>query len=217
VSDTGTGMSQQVLKRVFEPFFTTKETGKGSGLGLAMVYGFVKQSGGHIQIDSTLGSGTQVHLYFPRTQAAVQRVSLEPAAILDLPRGSETILVVEDDLEVRSTATDILTSLGYRVLQAGNGHQALEQFMQHPDIALVFSDVMLSGGLLGTNLVTKLRERRPNLSVLLTTGFSESLILHRGLMQDSVPVLSKPYKVEDLARRIRAILDGNEETLRVQA
>jgi PAS domain S-box-containing protein len=217
VSDTGTGMSQQVLKRAFEPFFTTKETGKGSGLGLAMVYGFVKQSGGHIQITSTLGSGTQVHLYFPRTQAAIQRASLEHAAILDLPRGSETILVVEDDLEVRSTATDILTSLGYHVLQAGNGHQALEQFMQRPDIALVFSDVMLPGGLLGTNLVTKLRERRPNLSVLLTTGFSESLILHRGIMQDSVQVLSKPYKVEDLARRIRAILDGNEETRRVQA
>jgi len=136
---------------------------------------------------------------------------------LDLPRGSETLLVVEDDLEVRSTATDILTSLGYRVLEAGNGHQALERFMQHPDIALVFSDVMLSGGLLGTNLVAKLRERRPTLSALLTTGFSESLILHRGVMQDAVSVLSKPYKVEDLARRIRAILDGNEETRRVQA
>jgi len=217
VSDTGTGMSPQVLKRVFEPFFTTKETGKGSGLGLAMVYGFVKQSGGHIQITSALGAGTTVHLYFPRTQAAIQRASLEAAAILDLPRGSEIILVVEDDLEVRSTAMDILTSLGYRVLEAGNGHQALEQFMQHPDIALVFSDVMLSGGLLGTNLVTKLRERRPNLNVLLTTGFSESLILHRGLMHDSVTVLSKPYKVEDLARRIRAILDSNEETRRVPA
>jgi len=217
VSDTGSGMSQQTLKRAFEPFFTTKETGKGSGLGLAMVYGFVKQSGGHVQITSALGAGTQVHLYFPRTHAAVQRASLEAAAMLDLPRGSETILVVEDDLEVRSTATDILISLGYRVLQAGNGHQALEQFMQHPDIALVFSDVMLSGGLLGTNLVTKLRERRPNLSVLLTTGFSESLILHRGIMQDSVQVLSKPYKVEELARRIRAILDDNEETRRVQA
>jgi PAS domain S-box-containing protein len=217
VRDTGSGMSPQVLKRVFEPFFTTKETGKGSGLGLAMVYGFVKQSDGYVHISSAAGAGTTVHLYFPRTHAAVQSASLEPAAILDLPRGSETILVVEDDLEVRSTATDILTSLGYRVLQAGNGHQALEQFMQHPDIALVFSDVMLSGGLLGTNLVTKLRERRPSLSVLLTTGFSESLILHRGLMQESVTVLSKPYKVEDLARRIRAILDGNEETRRVQA
>jgi CheY-like chemotaxis protein len=205
------------MNRVFEPFFTTKETGKGSGLGLAMVYGFVKQSGGSVHISSAVGAGTTVHLYFPRTHAAVQRVSLETAAILDLPRGSETILVVEDDLEVRSTATDILTSLGYRVLQAGNGHQALEQFMQHPDIALVFSDVMLSGGLLGTNLVTKLRERRPSLSVLLTTGFSESLILHRGLMQESVTVLSKPYKVEDLARRIRAILDSNEETRRVPA
>ena len=217
VSDTGSGMTPQVLKRAFEPFFTTKETGKGSGLGLAMVYGFVKQSGGNVQITSALGAGTTVHLYFPRTQAAVQRASLEAAAIQDLPRGNETILVVEDDLEVRSTAMDILTSLGYRVLEAGNGHQALEQFMQHPDIALVFSDVMLSGGLLGTNLVTKLRERRPNLNVLLTTGFSESLILHRGMMQEAMTVLSKPYKVEDLARRIRSILDNNEETRRVPA
>jgi CheY-like chemotaxis protein len=125
--------------------------------------------------------------------------------------------VVEDNAEVRTTAVEILGSLGYRLLEASNGHQALERFMQHPDIAMVFSDVMLPGGLLGANLVARLRERRPGLKVLLTTGFTESAIMHRGLLDGTLEVLSKPYKVEDLARRVRAILDGREENRRVPA
>jgi CheY-like chemotaxis protein len=112
---------------------------------------------------------------------------------------------------------EILGSLGYRLLEANNGHQALERFMQHPDISLVFSDVMLPGGLLGANLVARLRERRPGLKVLLTTGFTESAMMHRGLLDGTLEVLSKPYKVEDLARRVRAILDGREENRRVPA
>jgi CheY-like chemotaxis protein len=218
VTDTGLGMSPETLKRVFEPFFTTKDVGKGSGLGLSMVYGFVKQSEGHISVTSEPGQGTTVHLYFPRTHAKVERASLDSAGAADaLPRGSETILVVEDNPEVRATAVEILGSLGYRLLEAANGHQALAKFMQHPDIALVFSDVMLPGGLLGTSLATKLCERRPELKVLLTTGFSETAIMHRGLVDGSMAVLSKPYKVEELARRVRAILDEAEETQRVPA
>jgi len=218
VSDSGTGMTPETLKRVFEPFFTTKDVGKGSGLGLSMVYGFVKQSDGHVSVMSTPGQGTSVHLYFPRTHALAERASLESGGVAEaLPRGDETILVVEDNQEVRATAVEILGSLGYRLLEAANGHQALEKFMRHPDISLVFSDVMLPGGLLGTNLATKLWERRPGLKVLLTTGFSESAIMHRGLLDGSMALLSKPYKVEDLARRVRTILDEIEETKRVPA
>jgi CheY-like chemotaxis protein len=211
-------MTPETMKRVFEPFFTTKDVGKGSGLGLSMVYGFVKQSDGHISVRSAPDQGTSVHLYFPRTHASVERASLDGATAADaLPRGDETVLVVEDNPEVRATAVEILGSLGYRVLEAANGHQALEKVMQHPDIALVFSDVMLPGGLLGTSLATKLCERRPELRVLLTTGFSETAIMHRGLLDGSMAVLSKPYKVEDLARRVRAILDEAQETKRVPA
>jgi CheY-like chemotaxis protein len=182
-----------------------------------MVYGFVKQSGGHVSVTSTLGIGTSVHMYFPRTREGLARVSLEAAVPADLPRGTEAILVVEDDIEVRKTAVDILGGLGYRLREASNGHQALEEFMQHPEIALVFSDIMLPGGLLGTNLVHKLRERRPELKVLLTSGFSESSILYRGILDGSIEVLAKPYKVEDLARRVRSILDEEEESQRVTA
>jgi PAS domain S-box-containing protein len=216
VTDTGAGMTPETLKRVFEPFFTTKDVGKGSGLGLSMVYGFVRQSGGHVTIDSAPGEGAIVQLCFPRTQASVDQARLETGIAPELPHGRETILVVEDNREVRSTAVDILGSLGYRLLEASNGHQALEQFMQHPDIALVFSDVMLPGGLLGASLANKLRERRPGLKVLMTSAFSDSAIMQRGMLDGTMEVLSKPYRVEDLARRVRAILD-EQETKRVPA
>jgi CheY-like chemotaxis protein len=217
VIDTGSGMTAPTLKRVFEPFFTTKDVGKGSGLGLSMVYGFVKQSGGHIDITSSPNQGTTVHMYFPRTHARSEALPIATHATPELPRGDETVLVVEDNPEVRATTVDILGTLGYRVLQACNGHQALEQFMEHPDIALVFSDVMLPGGLLGTQLVQKLVERRPGLKILMTSGFSESGIMDRQLLDGRIELLQKPYRLEDLARRIRAKLDGIEESHRVQA
>ena len=219
VKDSGTGMTPEILKRVFEPFFTTKDAGKGSGLGLPMVYGFVRQSGGYVRIESAPGSGTTVTLFLPRTTAQAQMVTREapPPAPAELPMGRETLLVVEDNPEVRSTAVEILSSLGYRVLEAGNGYQALERFMQHTDIALVFSDVMLPGGLPGTSLVNKLRERRPGLKVLMTSAFSDSSILHRDMLDGTLQLLSKPYRLEDLARQVRAILDKNEVTKRVQA
>jgi PAS domain S-box-containing protein len=217
VTDTGMGMSNETLKRAFEPFFTTKDVGKGSGLGLSMVYGFVKQSEGHVRIASAPGQGTTVHLYFPRTRAPAERVSLDAGGHVDLPRGHETILVVEDNTEVRATAVEILGGLGYQLLEAANGHQALEQFMQHPEIELVFSDIMLPGGLLGPQLVRKLSERRPELKVLMTSGFSESGMLQRGMIDGTIELLPKPYRVEDLARRVRAKLDGKEENQRVPA
>jgi CheY-like chemotaxis protein len=216
VEDSGTGMSAEVLKRVFEPFFTTKDVGKGSGLGLPMVYGFVRQSGGHVRIDSEVGVGTRVQLFLPRALASAAVVYRDAAPASELPAGRETILVVEDNPEVRSTAVDILESLGYRVVEAANGHQALEQFTQHKDIALVFSDLMLPGGMPGTLLVDKLRERRPDLKVLMTSAFSESSMMRREILDGSLVLLSKPYGVEDLARHVRAILD-EKESERVQA
>lgn len=217
VKDTGSGMSAQVLKRVYEPFFTTKDVGKGSGLGLSMVYGFVKQSGGHITITSAPNQGTTVHMYFPRVHASLARAAIDASGPQELPTGNELILVVEDNAEVRRTAVDILGTLGYRVLEAANGHQALEQFMQHPEIALVFSDVMLPGGLLGSQLVSKLQERRPDLRILMTSGFSESGIMNRGVLDGTIELLQKPYKVEELARRVRAALDAKEESHRAPA
>lgn len=206
VSDTGTGMTPEVLKRAFEPFFTTKDVGKGSGLGLSMVYGFVKQSGGHVLLTSTLGVGTTAHLYFPRITTAPEAALSEGAGAAELQHGRETLLVVEDDPEVRATAIALLRSLGYQTLEAATGAEALMQFMKHPEIALVFSDVMLPGGMLGTHLVQKMQERRPDLKVLLTSGFSEHVVIQPG-NSEATDLLPKPYKVEELARRVRAALD----------
>jgi PAS domain S-box-containing protein len=208
VADTGVGIPESLLKRVFEPFFTTKEVGKGSGLGLSIVYGFAKQSGGHVRISSTPGAGTRVMLYFPRVHGLVEPRSAQADETMELPRGSETILVVEDDAEVRATAVDILRSLGYHPLEAASGPQAIEHFIRHPEIALVFADVMLPGGMHGTELARKLRERRPGLKVLLTSGFGEGALIERGLSEGPVELLAKPYKVEELARRVRARLDA---------
>jgi CheY-like chemotaxis protein len=217
VADTGVGMGPDVLKRVFEPFFTTKDVGKGSGLGLSTIYGFMRQSGGHVRLTSMLGRGTSARLYFPRTRARTESAELESGGDAELPRGRETILVVEDNPEVRTTAVEILESLGYTPIEAANGPQALEVFGERPEIDLVFSDVMLPGGIIGTTLVEKLRERRPALKVLLTSGFTDTAIMHRGMLDGSFDVLAKPYRVEDLARRVRAVLDRNEEMKRVEA
>jgi PAS domain S-box-containing protein len=217
VVDNGVGMSAETLKRVFEPFFTTKEMGKGSGLGLSMVYGFMKQSGGHVHITSAAQQGTTVRLYFPRSQAEAEEERVEGSIDADLPHGTETLLVVEDNAQVRGTAVEILASLGYRVHEAANGHQALERFMQYPDIALVFTDIMLPGGLLGTQLVEKLIERRTGLKVLLTSGFSDSSVVHSSLLGGAVELLPKPYQLQELARRVRGLLDGKEDIERVPA
>src|SRR5690606_24863624 len=152
VSDDGKGMSEDTRKRAFEPFFTTKDVGKGSGLGLSMVYGFMKQSGGYVYITSSMQQGTRVQLYFPRADCSEDSVTPRLSGLANLPPGNETLLVVEDNIAVRATAVDILGSLGYRVLQAGTAREALEQFAMYPEIALVFTDVMLPGGVLGTQL-----------------------------------------------------------------
>jgi PAS domain S-box-containing protein len=217
VADSGTGMSPDVLRRVFEPFFTTKEFGKGSGLGLAMVNGFAKSCSGVVAIESDMGAGTQVHLYFPRTQEVIVDVDATTVVTFDMPRGTESILVVDDNADVRVTAVEMLSSLGYRVFEADTGRAAMVIGENESRIDLVFADVMLPGGISSHVLIRKLRDRHSRIKALLTTGFSDSMITHRSMLDGSIAVLHKPYELSDLARHVRTALDGEEEKVRVTA
>jgi CheY-like chemotaxis protein len=204
VSDTGTGIAPEHLPRVFEPFFTTKEHGKGSGLGLSMVYGFVKQSQGHVTIYSEPGQGTTVKLYLPRT---VEEVAGYETGVEGAWRGDgETVLLVEDDEAVRHFARQQLTSLGYRVLEAATGPEALELVRAHGEIALLFTDIVMPGGMSGRELVEAARQVRPGLKVLYTSGYAENVIVHHGRLDPGVLLLSKPYRRADLARKVREAL-----------
>jgi PAS domain S-box-containing protein len=207
VADTGTGMPPDVLARAFEPFFTTKDIGKGSGLGLAMVYGFVKQSGGHVAIDSEAGRGTRVTLYLPRAKGDVAAAT--PASGRDgapLPGGRETILVVEDDAAVRELVTDQLRRLGYRVLVAGNGPTARNILYGGDKVDLLFTDVLMPGGITGTQLAEEAERQIPGLKVLFTTGYSEVPALKQS--KKGMSLLRKPYKTHDLAHTVRHALDS---------
>jgi len=207
VSDTGEGIDPAVLPRVFEPFFSTKSS-KGTGLGLAMVYGFLKQSAGHINIYSEPGQGTTVRMYLPRARDAVAPAA--PAAIQ--PEGhagaGESILLVEDDDLVRGYVASQLESLGYRVLEAENGPQALERLHAGEDVDLLFTDVVMPGGMNGRELADAARALRPALRVLFTSGYTENAIVHHGTLDPGVELLSKPYRRSELAARIRTSLKG---------
>ncbi len=210
VSDTGIGMDRATLGRVFEPFFTTKEVGKGTGLGLSMVYGFAKQSGGQVQIESKPGQGTCVSLLLPRFEGAVETVVEPPADPGGAVHGSETILVVEDDADVRAYSTEALRELGYDVLEADDGASALA-LLEAPEasrIALLFSDVVLPGGMTGADLASAARALHPDLKVLFTTGYARDVIVHGGRLDAGVALITKPFDFADLAARIRAILDS---------
>jgi len=207
VTDTGAGMSAEVRQRAFEPFFTTKPTGQGTGLGLSMVYGFVKQSGGHVQIYSDLGRGTSIRLFLPAAQA--EAVTAEPAAssaAAAAPTGKEAILVVEDDPRVRRVTVARLSDAGYRVIEASNGPQALEILDAHPVVDLLFTDVVMPGGMTGDQLARRVRELRPGIKVLFTSGYAEPLMAGRE-QAESGSWLRKPYTAGDLARRVRELLD----------
>ena len=217
VSDTGTGMTPEVVQQVFEPFFTTKDSSKGSGLGLPMVQTFVKSCSGYIHIDSSPGRGTTVSLYFPLSEEAGVDASGVTVDASELPRGVESILVVDDNPDVRATAVEMLLSLGYEVFSATAGRDALEIAKHEANIDVVFSDAMLPGGLSSMALIRKLRDLHPNIKPLLTSGFSESVVAHRSLLDGSIDVLPKPYAMNELARRVRAVLDSSEENTRVQA
>jgi PAS domain S-box-containing protein len=205
VQDTGPGMPAEVVKRAFEPFFTTKDVGKGTGLGLSMVYGFAEQSGGIATIASEPGRGTRVSLYFPRSHLPAAGGAERDSAGGELPRGSESVLVVESDPDVRATAAQALRVLGYRVLESDAGEQALRLLAQDEDVPLLLTETTLSGGMPGAELAERARAGRPRLRVLYTPGFAGGVRL-RGV-PDGADVLPKPYAISELARRVRAALD----------
>lgn len=205
VSDTGTGIASENLGRLFEPFFTTKPKGKGTGLGLAMVYGFLKQSGGHVAVYSEVGKGTTVKMYLPRTREMPKPDDPEDVQ-LALSEGGETILVVEDDPLVRRFSTQQLGSMGYKVLVAEHAARALEILQSNEHIDLLFTDVVMPGGMGGRELAQKALEIKPDLRVLYTSGYTENAIVHHGRLDPGVMLLNKPYRRVDLARKIRAAL-----------
>jgi signal transduction histidine kinase/FixJ family two-component response regulator len=207
VSDTGHGMTPEVVGRVFEPFFTTKAEGRGTGLGLAMVFGFVKQSGGHVKIYSEPGEGTSVKLYLPRAIGAAMEIGQRSGVPADLPHGSATILVVEDEAGVREIAVAILRSLGYRVLEAPDGDEGLLVFGAHAaEIDMLLTDVVLPGKLRGRTLAERITAIRPEVKVLFMSGYTENSIVHHGRLDDGVYLLGKPFKREQLARRVAEVL-----------
>ncbi|MBC7939081.1 MAG: PAS domain S-box protein, partial [Chitinophagaceae bacterium] len=208
VSDTGAGMAPGQLARAFEPFFTTKGPGQGSGLGLSMVYGFIKQSRGHVKLYSELGQGTTVRLYLPRADSAPS--VLTPAAVRGVQElhGSARVLVVEDDALVRRHATDALTGLGYAVLAAEHGDAALAILRQRADIDLLFTDIVMPGSLNGRQLAEAALVLHPRLKVLYTSGYTENAIVHHGRLDRGVHLLPKPYRSLDLARKVHAVLRG---------
>jgi CheY-like chemotaxis protein len=205
VSDTGLGIAQNMLDKVFEPFFTTKDVGKGSGLGLSMVYGFVKQSNGHIKIYSEEGHGTSVKLYLPQA-AGVPEVSATEASIAAGDHGDESILIVEDDALVREYVVTQIRRFGYRTLAASNAAEALTVMDGPERIDLLFTDVIIPGGMNGRQLATEAVRRRPGLKVLYTSGYTENAIVHHGRLDAGVLLLPKPYISSDLARLIRTAL-----------
>ena len=207
VTDTGTGMPPEVVAKAFDPFFTTKEVGRGTGLGLSQVYGFVKQTGGHVKIYSEMGQGTTVKVYLPRLVGAhVEETEVEPAHDVPLGDSQEVVLVVEDEPAVRQFTIDALTELGYRVLEADGAAAALKLLAAHPEIALLFTDVVMPE-VNGRKLADEARRRRPGLKVLFTTGYTRNAVVHNGVLDPGVQLIGKPFTIEELAARVREVLD----------
>jgi len=209
VSDTGTGMPPDVVKNAFEPFLTTKDVGKGSGLGLSMVYGFVKQSGGHAEIYSEEGNGTTVKLYLPKGQESGKTAPRRQTAVA-MPKGNETILVVEDELDVRDLVTNLLQVLGYNVLQAADGPTALALMEQTTAIDLLFTDVVLPNGMSGRDVANEFEKRFPDAAILFTSGYTANSIVHHGRLDEGVELLGKPFTRLALAQSVRKALNGDD-------
>ncbi|HWC45938.1 MAG TPA: ATP-binding protein, partial [Casimicrobiaceae bacterium] len=218
VSDTGTGMADDVAAKAFEPFFTTKDVGKGSGLGLSQVYGFIKQSGGHAKIYSEPGQGTTIKLYLPRL-AQEEDVDAATALAGALPQGQydRLILIVEDDEDVRAHAVAMLKELGYAVIEAADGTEALRVLDAHPDVRLLFTDVGLPGGLNGRQLADEVRRRRPDLDVLFTTGYARNAIVHHGRLDPGVELITKPFTFAALATKVHGIFERHQGSPRTAA
>ena len=206
VTDNGTGMSEEVIGQVIEPFFTTKDVGHGSGLGLSMVYGFVKQSGGHLSIYSEIGEGTTVKLYLPRSLAGLGDRDITQWSIPDSDGNGQQILLIEDNLDLRVLTASMLSGLGYTVFQAGNGQEALVLFNEQPDIELLLTDVVLPGGMGGNQIAEALQAQRPSLKVLYMSGYTDNSIVHNGRLDQKAVLLQKPFRKQALMRKIQQVI-----------
>ena len=215
VSDTGSGIPANIMTQVFDPFFSTKPEGKGSGLGLSMVYGFVKQSGGHVQIYSEINHGTTVKLYLPRSLRAEEYTSSPPSS--PVVGGTETILVAEDDVQLCVTVVEMLKELGYRVLKVHDAESALTIVESGAHIDLLFTDVVMPGAVRSTELARKAKTLNPNIGILFTSGYTQNAIVHGGRLDPGVELLSKPYTREALARKIRHVLANQQHAAQLKA
>jgi len=212
VSDTGQGMDEDVLSHAIEPFFTTKEVGRGTGLGLSMVYGFIKQSGGHIRVYSERGHGTTVKIYLPRFYGPLPDNDTGTVSrATPVCGGDETVLVCEDDDKVRAYTVDVLKELGYRVMEADNGAAALQALeMASEPIDLLFTDVILPGGMTGADIAQQARAQQPGLRILFATGYARNAIIHHGRLDPGVELLTKPFTYAELAAKVRDMLDRDD-------
>jgi CheY-like chemotaxis protein len=204
VSDTGTGITPEVQARLFEPFFTTKEPGKGTGLGLATVYGIVTGAGGTVEVDSEVGRGTSVKVYFPRADAA-EMVVAAPEAVARPQAGTQTVLVVEDENDLRNLIEELLLRQGYTVLVAANADEALRLVEEHPSIDVVLTDVVMPG-VSGPELIGRLAEQRPGLRVIYMSGYTDEGIVHHGVLKPGIAFLQKPFTFETLGQKIAEVL-----------
>jgi signal transduction histidine kinase/ActR/RegA family two-component response regulator len=206
VTDTGTGMTQDVRERAVEPFFTTKEVGKGSGLGLSMIYGFARQSKGHVKIYSELGRGTTVRLYLPRAADEADALPINTDA--DAAGGGETVLVVEDDAQVRELAASSLRERGYTIIEAANGPEAVSVLDGDSHIDLILTDMVMPGAMTGKDVAEHAIKARPNVKVLFTSGYADASVMRNGLVKAGARFLAKPYRAGQLAATVRALLDA---------
>jgi signal transduction histidine kinase len=207
ISDTGTGMAPEVAARVFDPFFTTKPAGRGTGLGLSQVYGFIKQSRGHIKVYSEPGDGTSVKIYLPRLTGETEKLERAPPPAAQRGDAREVVLVVEDDQLMRQMSVDALTDLGYGVVDSGSAMEALRVLDGRPDVKLLFTDVVMPE-MNGKKLADEALRRRPDLKILFTTGYTPNAVVHGGVLDPGMNFLGKPFTLEQLAAKVRATLDG---------
>jgi CheY-like chemotaxis protein len=209
VTDTGEGMAPEIVTRIFEPFYTTKGVGRGTGLGLSMVFGFIKQSKGHINVYSEPARGTTFRLYLPPAQSSSRSVNIESPSLQPQYTHEETVLVVEDNSSLRAVVLKQLETVGLRVLEAGNAQQALEILKAVPNIDLVFTDIVLAGDMDGYALARAIRESHPRAKIIMTSGFP-GIRFNESELAKSLPLLSKPYRKQDLIRLVREVLDDRQ-------
>jgi PAS domain S-box-containing protein len=207
VTDTGEGMSEETIARAFDPFFTTKPVGKGTGLGLSQVYGFVRQSGGHVRLQSRLGVGTSLSIYLPRAAGQSDDGPADEPQLSQPGQFTETILVVEDDARVRRLSVEALRDLGYSVLEAGDGRDAVNLLQSRQDISLLFTDVVMPN-MTGRELADLAKQMRPDLKILYTSGYTRNAIMQDGILEDGIQLLAKPFTMQELAAKLRSVLDS---------